>query len=649
MSDIIKLLPDSIANQIAAGEVVQRPASVIKELLENSIDAGATHIKLLIKEAGKKLIQVVDNGYGMSETDARMSFERHATSKIKNINDLFALKTMGFRGEALASIAAVAQVEMKTRTHASDLGTHLIIEASEVKSQTNCQCSVGTGIWVKNLFYNVPARRNFLKSDTIETRHIIEEFLRITLANPHIAFELHNNETKTYNLPQANLRKRIVDIMGASYNEKLIPIEETTEYVRLYGFVGKPELYRKTRGEQYFFVNQRFIKSPYLHSAVMHAYDTLLPTQTFPFYVIFIEINPAKIDVNVHPTKQEIKFDDERMLYAIMNATVKNSINIFCLAPSLDFETETEMQNFERVNNLKTNSYNDTSKTTQFNKSAYNFLPKNDNPPKNWQNLYEIARKDNTNNPNFETHNSIEPDANLRLPTTITIQSNFDSTDNYLIDSQTGEVIANAQTIFNDSNTANPQNSEKLWQLHQKYIFVAIKSGVLIIDQQLAHEKILYEKFFQQIENQTPKTQIQLFAQQIELSPLLLPIFEELKPALQLLGYKFSEIKDNKIDIEGIPATLIPNNFNEKNVIENLLQQFEQNNYTNLKNERNHLVAKHLAQTQSIKKGKVLTTEEMKNLLDNLFALPNPNISLQGKPIFVTQTINDFEKIFGNQ
>ena len=326
MADVIRLLPDSIANQIAAGEVIQRPASVVKELMENSIDAGSTQIKLIIKDAGKTLIQVIDDGCGMSETDARMSFERHATSKIRAAKDLFSIKTMGFRGEAMASIAAIAQVEMKTRKHNEDVGVRLTIEGSEIKSQELCQCNAGTSLAIKNLFYNVPARRNFLKTTTVEMRHIIDEFQRVALANSDIFFSLHHNGIEVFHLPESNLRQRIVNIFGQNSNKKLVPVLEETDALRLEGFVGKPEFAKKTRGEQFFFVNRRFIKSGYLNHALMGAYEDVLPKDTYPLYVIFIEIDPARIDINVHPTKQEIKFDDERLVYNYLKVSVRHAL-----------------------------------------------------------------------------------------------------------------------------------------------------------------------------------------------------------------------------------------------------------------------------------------------------------------------------------
>ena len=340
MSDIIQLLPDSIANQIAAGEVIQRPASAVKELLENAIDAGATEIQLVLKEAGKLLIQVVDNGKGMSDTDARMSFERHATSKIKNANDLFALTTMGFRGEALASIAAIAQVELKTRQEGQELGTKIIIEGSKVLSQEPCQCQVGTSISIKNLFFNVPARRNFLKSNSVENRHIIDEFSRVALANSNVFFSLHHNQNELYHLPIGNLRQRIVGVLGNNGNKKLVPMSEETDVVKFSGFVSKPEYAKKTRGEQFFFVNNRFIKSGYLHHAIMNAYEDLLPENSYPLYVIFMELDPKIIDVNVHPTKQEIKFEDEKIIYNYLRVATRHALGQYSITPTLDFDQD---------------------------------------------------------------------------------------------------------------------------------------------------------------------------------------------------------------------------------------------------------------------------------------------------------------------
>src|SRR6202012_2929478 len=344
MSDIIQLLPDAVANQIAAGEVVQRPASAVKELIENAIDAGADKIQLILKDAGKSLIQVIDNGAGMSVTDARMCFERHATSKIRKAEDLFAIRTMGFRGEAMASIAAIAQVELKTRRHEDEVGTCITIEGSEVISQEACSANTGTSISVKNLFYNTPARRNFLKSNPVEMRYIIDELQRVALANPQIFFTLHHNGQEVYHLPGTTLKQRIIHLFGNNYNERLVPVEEDTIVVKLHGFVGKPEYAKRTRGEQFFFVNNRFIKDAYLTHAVLLAFKELLPEDTFPLYVLFIDIDPAKIDINVHPTKTEIKYQDEQTIYAIIRSAVKRSLGRYNITPSLDFDQENSIE-----------------------------------------------------------------------------------------------------------------------------------------------------------------------------------------------------------------------------------------------------------------------------------------------------------------
>src|ERR1700743_937657 len=406
MSDIIQLLPDSVANQIAAGEVGQRPASAVKELIENAIDAGADKIQLIIKDAGKSLIQVIDNGCGMSLTDARMSFERHATSKIRKAEDLFAIRTMGFRGEAMASIAAIAQVELKTRRHEDELGTCIFIEGSEVLSQEACSANTGTSICVKNLFYNTPARRNFLKSNSVEMRHIIDEFQRVALANPLIFFTLHHDGQEVYHLPGANLKQRIIHLLGSNYKERLVPVEEDTSVIKLRGFVGKPEFARKTRGEQFFFVNNRFIRDAYLNHAVLTAFEELLPDESYPLYVLFIDIDPSKIDINVHPTKTEIKYQDEKSIYAIIRSAVKRSLGRYNITPSLDFDQENSIEHLITAKPLD----QIIQPTISFNPDFNPFLaekrpereipsrrdsgPKKDPIPSNWDTLYEISKRE---------------------------------------------------------------------------------------------------------------------------------------------------------------------------------------------------------------------------------------------------------------
>ncbi|MEL6986302.1 MAG: DNA mismatch repair endonuclease MutL, partial [Bacteroidota bacterium] len=458
MADIIQLLPDAIANQIAAGEVIQRPASVVKELMENSIDAESSKIKLILKDAGKLLIQVIDDGKGMSETDARMSFERHATSKIKKAEDLFVINTKGFRGEALASIAAIAQIELKTKKESQELATRILIEGSTIKKQELCQHPKGTSIAVKNLFYNVPARRKFLKTNAVELKHIMDEFQRLALAHPDIFFSLFHNENEVYHLPKENLRQRIVNIFGKNTNEKLVPVEESTDIIKISGFVGKPEFHRKTRGDQYLFVNNRFIKSPYLNHAIMAAYEDLLPKGTYPFYCIFIEIDPAQIDVNVHPTKQEIKFEEERLVYNYVRVATRHALGQYTMVPTLDFENN---------NNFVGPPSADFNKINRFNAQEEANLA-------NWKKLFDGVEEIEENGP--------------------------------------VNVVSSLVENESSSDHKDPQ------QFHNTYILSQIKSGILIIDQQSAHERILFEKHLEMLKEQKAMTQKALFPKTIEFS-----------------------------------------------------------------------------------------------------------------------------------
>ncbi|HTD42504.1 MAG TPA: DNA mismatch repair endonuclease MutL, partial [Mucilaginibacter sp.] len=475
MPDIIQLLPDSVANQIAAGEVVQRPASAVKELIENAIDAGADKIQLILRDAGKSLIQVIDNGCGMSLTDARMSFERHATSKIRKAEDLFAIRTMGFRGEAMASIAAIAQVELKTRRHEDELGTCILIEGSEVMSQQACSANTGTSISVRNLFYNTPARRNFLKSDPVEMRHIIDEFQRVVLANPGIFFTMHHNGQEVYHLPANSLKQRIVHLFGNSYNQRLVPVEEDTSIIKLHGYVGKPEFARKTRGEQFFFVNNRFIKDAYLNHAVLTAFEELLPDESYPLYVLFIDIDPSKIDINVHPTKTEIKYQDEKSIYAIIRSAVKRSLGKYNITPTLDFDqensighliTEKPMEQIVQPTISFNPDFNPFAKevpkaergtTYSRDTSEYQRTP----IPQNWDTLYEISKRES----------SVQQEMH-------------------------GEV-----TIPVQEQEVSKSSERQLFQIHNRYILSQIKSGFMLINQQAAHERILYERFLHQLDN----------------------------------------------------------------------------------------------------------------------------------------------------
>ena len=486
MSDIIKLLPDSVANKIAAGEVIQRPASAAKELLENSIDSGASEIKLIIKDAGKTLIQVVDNGSGMSETDARMSFERHATSKIQSANDLFAIRTMGFRGEALASIAAIAHVDIKTKLSNQELGSHICIEGSEVKSQDAVSCTDGTNISVKNLFFNVPARRNFLKSNNVETRHIIEEFNRVALVNPNIEFSFIHNERKVFKLPISNLKQRITGIMGSNYGQKLVPVEQKTDKINITGYIGKPEFAKKTRGEQYFFVNNRFIKHPYLNHAVDNAFQELLPSKAFPSYFIYFDVDPKQIDINIHPTKTEVNFLDNKLIYAILRSAVKQGLGKYNITPTIDFEVE---QSFDAPN-----------------------------PPKGKPIINPFEKTESTFNP-FETQQQ-----KIQTKREVSNSENWEklfagkNVQNEIFESPDDAKSNNEH--LNELRTSNNENGteeRKIFQIQNRYILTFIKSGILIIDQQNAHERILYERYKKMLENKKGNSQQELFPQNISL------------------------------------------------------------------------------------------------------------------------------------
>ena len=479
MADLIQLLPESVANQIAAGEVVQRPASAAKELLENAVDAGATSLKLIVRDAGKTLLQVIDNGCGMSQTDARMSFERHATSKIRDAKDLFSISTMGFRGEALASIAAVAQVEMRTRRSKDELGTRIVVEDSSVKVQEPCQCPPGTSIAVKNLFFNVPARRNFLKSEPVEMRHIMDEFQRLAMAHPDLFFSLQHNEQELYHLPPGNLRQRVVKIFGEAVNKKLVPVQQETEILRISGFVGKPDYFKKARGEQMFFVNKRYIKSPYLHQAVVSAFEDLLPSDTFPLYVLFLEIDPTRIDINVHPTKQEIKFDDEKLIFNYLKVTVKHALGSHNVTPSLDFEQEPAFQSRPApLPSLRPPGGG--SAGGGYRQNGPDERRQQDNQ-RNWQSIFEGLDAAAISPPPFTVR--IEPDSEALDPFAAATPPPRPGPPGV-------EVIA-----MDDESSSFSKGQKEPYQIHGQYIVSQIKSGFLLIDQQAASERILYERY----------------------------------------------------------------------------------------------------------------------------------------------------------
>jgi DNA mismatch repair protein MutL len=625
MADIIQLLPDSIANQIAAGEVIQRPASVVKELMENAIDAGSTSIKLVVKDAGKTLIQVIDDGSGMSDTDARMCFERHATSKIKNAADLFSISTKGFRGEAMASIAAIAQVEMKTRQEAEDLGTKIVIEGSAVKKQEPCQAPKGTTLSIKNLFFNVPARRKFLKSNPVEMRYIMDEFQRLAIAHPDVFFSLHHNNIEMFHLPPGSLRQRIVGVLGANTNKKLVPISEETDILNLHGFVGKPEFAKKTRGEQLFFVNNRFIKSSYLNHAVMLAYEELLPKDTYPLYVIFIEMNPNKIDINVHPTKQEIKFDDERLVYNYLKVAVRHSLGQHSIMPTLDFE---QLPAFNAQNNTVPSGQSAfssrSSSSGSFNKNnpskpaalfGNEERERQQNNAVNWQKLYQGLDE-------FETE---ESDA----PKSVTISSKW------------GEEKEENNSLENKD--ASFGISRKPYQIHNTYIVSHIKSGFLLIDQHTAHQRILYEQYVDKFQGQeTVSKQQLLFPKSLHFSPLDADLLMNMLPAINLLGFDMQEFGKDTFVVHAIPAHL--KNADELSIIEHLLEQYKSNQDLELDVRDN--LARAMARSTAIKRGKEMTTEEMQILTDQLFACRVPYKGPNGKSCFKSYDLEQLKKDF---
>ena len=613
MSDIIQLLPDAIANQIAAGEVVQRPASVVKELLENAVDATSTRIQVKIKEAGKSLIQINDNGSGMSGTDARMSFERHATSKIRKSEDLFAIKTMGFRGEALASIAAVAQVEMKTKRKEDEVGTCIVVEGSELKKQEPAACSEGTSICVKNLFFNVPARRNFLKSNPVETRHIIDEFQRVALSHPEISFSLFQNDLEVYNLSSGKLSHRIVSLFGKQYQEQLIPCQEDTAHVHIQGYIGKPEHSRKTKGEQYFFVNNRYIRNNYLNHAVQNAFEGLMADENYPFYVLFIEIDPKHIDINVHPTKTEIKFDDERTIYGIVRAAVKQALGAHNITPSLDFGQDV---NFREITALGLNY--DKSSQAERDYGQFRTTPREHSNLQHWEKMFDISQKELSDYSGGEIP-SFEKEA-------IT----FDS-------------AANKKPSPNEMYNRQDQEVSNLFQIHYQYIASQIKSGLMLIDQQAAHERILYEKYNTALEKKSGASQQFLFPQTVSLNPADFALVMELAPEFKALGFVFNIFGKTDIVINGIPADVAGND--EKNLFEGLLEQFKKNK-SELSINKTENVARSMAKRAAIKPGQKLSATEMRSIIDQLFACSNPNYSPQGQVIFYILTMDKISGFF---
>lgn len=611
MPDIIQLLPDNIANQIAAGEVIQRPASAVKELLENAVDAGADEIRLLVNDAGKALIQVIDNGKGMSETDARMAFERHATSKIRNIDDLFRIKTMGFRGEALASIAAVAQVEMKTKRAEDETGVYLEIENSVVKKQEPVAMEKGSSIAMKNLFFNVPARRNFLKSNASELKHIVDEFIRVAMAFPEIFFSLSSNGQQVFHLEKGSLKQRIVQILGSSYNAKLVSVQEHTDYLDIIGFVGKPETAKKTRGDQYFFVNNRFIKSAYLNHAVMNAFDEMIAKDSYPMYALFIDLDPAQLDINVHPTKQEIKFEDEKIVYAFVQSAVKHALAQFSITPTLDFDLDAGIQNLDAVNKpftdeIKSSTASSSLYQTFTQKNQAHFI-ENKSELKHWKDFYEP--KSNT--------------------TGVLAQRPFADDEFTTIKSQAEN---------------SGLKTEHLVQIHNAYIVVQNDKGYLLINQQNAHERVLYERFTNAVSGKAIATQRSLFPGTIDLSAADVVLLTELLPDLNLLGYLLEPFGNNTFVVQGTPADM--ESGNEKMALEKMLEQYKHFS-TDLKFSKREKLLRSMALQQAIKSGTVLAQKEMNVLVTELFECNIPNSTPSGKPTYMGFKKEELDKMFG--
>lgn len=629
MANIINLLPDNIANQIAAGEVIQRPASAVKELLENAVDAGATEIQLIIRDAGKELVQVIDNGKGMSEADARMCFERHATSKIQTIEDLFQIRTMGFRGEALASIAAVSQVELKTRMRGTDIGTYIEIDNSAVRKQEPCQTAEGTSIAMKNLFFNVPARRNFLKSNAAEMRHIVDEFIRVAMAFPQIQFTLLNNTQQLFYLEKGSLKQRVIAILGQHYNSKLVSVKESTDYMDVHGFVGKPDAAKKTRGDQFFFVNNRFIKSPYLNHAIMTAYADIIPADSFPLYVLFIDLDPGHVDINVHPTKQEIKFDDEKVMYAFVQSAVKHSLAQFNVMPTLNFELDPDIQHLDAVSQPFTAERQEQSATTSLYKTftqanQAHVIDKSSSNLKHWKDLYDIGKSSSDSSSSYRE----ERETTLTQP----------------LPAVGFESRSSTASVIDERWQDNTIDQKVPVQVHQQFILSQIKSGFILIDQQAAHERILYERYLRALQETPMPAQQSLFPQTLQLPPADAALVTEMLPDLQVLGYDLEPFGSNTFVVRGTPADI--QSGNEQASIEGLLEQFKHYSAELKVNKREQLV-RSMARNNAIPSGRSLTTKEMQNIIDELFACAMPNAAPGGKYTYISFKLTDLAKMFG--
>ena len=610
MSDTIHLLPDHIANQIAAGEVIQRPASAVKELMENAVDAGATQIKLIVNDAGKALIQVIDNGKGMSVADAQNAFARHATSKISTIEDLFQIRTMGFRGEALASIAAVAQVSLKTKRSEDELGTLVEIENSKVTECTSIAHDTGTSISMKNLFFNVPARRNFLKSNAAELKHIIEEFTRVALSFPEIFFSLTSNGQDVYHWEGGSFKQRAIQVLGNNYQTKLVAVGEQTDYLTVSGFVGKPETARKTRSDQYFFVNRRFIKSAYLHHAVANAFEGLLPKDSYPSYILYIDVDPSQIDINVHPTKQEIKFEDDKIIYAFVQAAVKHALAQFSIAPSLDFSLDANIQQLDAIQKPFTT---DKIQTATSNSLYAGFTQKNQ--------AHFIPKSSSANDTDWKSFFTNIPSTSND---TSEISDTAPSTESYI-------VKPSSMGLYKEAESLSVLEDALLLQLHNTYIIAPTQSGCIILHQQLAHERVLYEKY-QKASSHPHATQKNLFPVVLELSPSDAILLDEMLEDLSIIGYEIESFGNNSFIIQGIPADVLSGN--EKNAIELLLEQFK--HFTGeVKYSKREKLIRCMSRQMAIKAGQSLSQKEMHAIIQSLSECDIPNVTASGAPTYI--------------
>ena len=613
MADIIKLLPDSVANQIAAGEVIQRPASVVKELVENAVDAGSTAISIYLKDAGRTSIQVIDNGCGMSATDARMAFERHATSKIRDAKDLFSIRTLGFRGEALASIAAIAEVKLRSKRIEDELGTEIDIAASQVVLQEPVNCPDGTSFLIRNLFYNTPARRKFLKANTTELKHILTEFQRVALTHPEIGFSVHHNNVEIYNLPLSNFRQRICNVFGKSINQYLVPINADTSIVKISGLIGKPESAKKSVGEQFFFVNQRYIRHPFLHRAVMKAYEQLLPPDALPTYFIYFEVDPESIDINIHPTKTEVKFEDEQSIFQILVASLKEALGKFNIVPTLDFSIDTsiEIPFLRKDEEIRQPSidvnpdYNPFKEDNGFSRATYQPNYNDAGNLKNWEKLYTGLEQSS-------------PDSN-------------DRTDGF------------QQPLYDDSITVQSETIVNTFQLKNKYILTPVKSGLMMIDQKRAHERILFERYMSMINNHRGLVQRSLFPETVDFNGPEMSCLKNIQDDLHSLGFDIEISSDSKVLINGYPADLV--SIGSSTLLQNIVAAC-MNDTPDIEAERKEQMAREMAQASAISYGKTLSHDEMKELVDHLFACEMPNFSPSGKNIISILNLDEIEKRF---